>query len=218
LIGLPVLVAVGLHGLPVRALPNASVQLFRIDDGGLKAMPAFSAALEAAGPSSRPAALEVAQAGAAPARDVTVLTENGKLLNIRFADALPANLSGSLSLRRVNADSTVGDELELIPLDSPAVRISPDRRVLTIDPSYAIRQGESVIALLPTGDYVLPARLTPCIFEQPIAAVPVVNPTAVTAAKPFPWWLIPVVAAVGVGGCAAAGCFSGGGGGNTSSQ
>lgn len=208
--------AVGLQGLPVRALPNASVQLFRIDDGGVRAMPAFSAALEAARPARAPAATMLAQAGAA--RDVTVLQENGKLLTIRFADALPSNLSGSLSLRRVNADSTVGDELELIPLDSPAVRISPDRRVLTIDPSYAIRQGESVIALLPTGDYVLPARLTPCIFEQPIAAVPVVNPTTASVAKPFPWWIIPVAAAVGVGVYAAAGGFSGDGGGNASSQ
>lgn len=220
LIGLPVLVAVALQGLPVRALPNASVQLFRIDDGGVKAMPAFSAALEAARPARGPAATVLAQVGAAPAGNVTVLKESSNELTIRFADALPSNLSAPMSLRRVNADGTVGDELELIPLESPAVRISPDRRVLTITPTYSIRQGESVIVLLPTGqDYVLPARLTPCIFQQPIAALPLSQPVSVVA-KPFPWWIIPVAAGVGVGICAVAGCFSdnGGGGNNPSSQ
>lgn len=46
LMGLPVLVALGLGTLPARALPNASVQLFRINGDGVKPMPAISDALD----------------------------------------------------------------------------------------------------------------------------------------------------------------------------
>ena len=48
LVGMPVLLALGLGTLPARALPAASVQLFRINGNGVKPMPAISDALDRA--------------------------------------------------------------------------------------------------------------------------------------------------------------------------
>jgi len=53
LLSLPVLVAFGLFSSPARAMPAASMQLFRMDGNGVRAVPAISAAIEAV---SRPPA------------------------------------------------------------------------------------------------------------------------------------------------------------------
>ncbi len=65
LIGLPVLMALGLGTLPARALPAASVQLFRINGNGVKTMPAISDALERA-QLQKTALAQVPQADKAP--------------------------------------------------------------------------------------------------------------------------------------------------------
>ncbi|MEI7665874.1 MAG: hypothetical protein WCI65_07505 [Synechococcaceae cyanobacterium ELA263] len=62
LIGLPVLMALGLGTLPARALPAASVQLFRINGNGVKTMPAISDALDRA-QLQKTALAQVPQAG-----------------------------------------------------------------------------------------------------------------------------------------------------------
>ncbi|QPN64616.1 hypothetical protein [Synechococcus sp. CBW1004] len=56
LLSLPVLAAFALFASPARALPAASLQLFRLDGQGMKPMPAVSALLNATTQSQRPAA------------------------------------------------------------------------------------------------------------------------------------------------------------------
>jgi hypothetical protein len=58
LLSLPVLVAFGLFSSPARALPAASMQLFRVDGNGVKPLPAVSAILDSAqaGSATRPSA------------------------------------------------------------------------------------------------------------------------------------------------------------------
>ena len=58
LLSLPVLVAFGLFSSPARALPAASMQLFRVDGNGVKPLPAVSAILDSAqaGSAARPSA------------------------------------------------------------------------------------------------------------------------------------------------------------------
>ena len=84
LVGMPVLLALGLGTLPARALPAASVQLFRINGNGVKPMPAISDALDRArlqGNSLAQAAkspvLLVAQSSGAPVAPVTPATPLG---------------------------------------------------------------------------------------------------------------------------------------------
>ena len=65
-LSVPVLVAFGLFTLPARAVPAASMQLFRMDGHGVRAVPAISAAIAAAErPVSSPAATTATPLGRA---------------------------------------------------------------------------------------------------------------------------------------------------------
>jgi hypothetical protein len=214
-----------LSSLPAQAFPGASVNLVRIDGDGVRALP-LPSSMATPGPASQAPGVLLSQAGSnALPRDVTYLVSGNSDFVIRFAGPLPETLSGFISIRRrasSSSDLQAGEEVERIPLDSPNVQLSEDRRTLTITHDVVLRQGETFCALLPEGPYVLPNRITPCCFTLGAGAVSTerrTTPCALaplpTASNPFPWWVVPAGLGIGVVICAAAGCFSGGGGGGT---
>lgn len=231
---MPVLVAFGLFTLPVRAMPAASVQLFRVDGHGVKPMPAISAVLEAKAAEPSKARREspwMAQAGE-PATG-TGAPAPLAFLSQTFVSPLPNDLTGAIRLVEVAEDGTLGAMVEEIPFESSRVTISSDRLVLTVAPSTPIKPGQSVMLQLPSRSpagvpYVYPYHLasTPCLFKVPAttaaAALPAAAVAPAAAAAAIPTWAIVVGAVVvGVGVAAAAGAFSsnsGGGGSSPSSQ
>jgi hypothetical protein len=134
---------------------------------------------------------------------------------LSFATPLPRfGLDDYISIR-----DSGNTEVEQIRFDSSAVVISPDRRTITITPTQPVREGQTLAALLPAGNYVLPLATSSCFFQlaPPVAALPPAEPPA--APSQFP--VLQVV--IGIGGvalivCAIAGCFSGNGGTNSSSN
>lgn len=243
LLSLPVLVAFGLFSSPARAMPAASMQLFRVDRQGARALPAVTTLLEgtkAARPSGQtlaaavpPAAANPQSGTAAPRSSGTLLaqadTSSGAItvLGQSFAGPLPPNLSGNIRLVSVAEDGTLGGIVEEIPFDSPNVSFSPDRTQLIVRPSTPIAPGQSVMMQLPSRSpsglrFVYPNHLvsTPCIFKAtavsalPGAAAAPLAPAAAAAASGIPAWAIVLgVVVVGVGVAAASGAFSDGGGG-----
>lgn len=241
LLSLPVLVAFGLFSSPARAMPAASMQLFRVDGHGARALPAVAAMLEAA-QAARPDGRDVATtatppADARPQSGATVSQVSGPLLaqaneaaaglqvlSQSFAGQLPPNLTGNIRLVTVAEDGTLGNIVEEIPFDSPNVSFSPDRTQLIVRPSTPITPGQSVMMQLPSRSlsgirFVYPNHLvsTPCIFKATaVSALPGAGaaPAAAAAASSIPVWAIVAgVIVVGVGVAAASGAFSSGGGG-----
>ncbi len=229
-LSLAVLSAFTVGTLPVQAFPGASVNLVRVNADGVRALPG----LESASPAAPPPSLAsdgqlLSQAGAAPEEqsDVTYLLSGDEDFVIRYASPLPLNLTGNISIRRRSAvvgDASNGEEVESIPLTSGKVTISEDRLTLTIEHDRSLRDGETLCALLPDGPFALPQRLTPCCFQLAKAATSMSRKTSPcgyippSVSNPFPWWVIPVGLGIGVGICAAAGCFNGGGGGGGGSN
>ena len=246
LIGLPVLMALGLGTLPARALPAASVQLFRINGNGVKTMPAISDALDRA-QLQRTALAQAPQAGK-PVVQLIAQSDPASLGSLSnysqsFVGPLPANLSGNLRIVYIDPSTgTIGQVLEEIDVNGPNVTISPDRLKITIrlQPTSTIQPGQTVMLQLPSttpaGDPILyPNHLaaTPCQFTVtavsalPLTPVPVPAAPLAAAAAPVaaagisPLLILGAVIVIGVGVAAATGAFSGGGGGggtNPSSQ
>jgi hypothetical protein len=230
-LSLAVLSAFTVSTLPVHAFPGASVNLVRVNGDGVRALPGLDHALRSSQPGALPAhpLISQAQANDEPEGDVTYLLSGDEDFEIRYASPLPENLTGTISIRRRSTsagEGTNGEEVETIPLNSPNVTISEDRLTLTIKHDRALRDGETLCALLPEGPSPLPQRLTPCCFRLAKAATSMARKTspcgfiAPPTSNQFPWWIIPVGLGLGVGICAAAGCFnsSGGGGGGGSNN
>lgn len=237
-IAIPVLAAFGLFTLPVRAMPAASVQLFRVDGHGVKPMPAIStllaaqAAKSAVVPGPTPLLAQAGEAGTATNAPAPLTS-----LSQTFVSPLPTGLSGTIRLVEVAEDGTLGAVVEEIPFSSSRVSISSDRLVLSVVPSNPIQPGQSVMLQLPSRSpegvaYVYPYHLasTPCLFKVPATtaaagaaavAPAALAPAAAVGAAAIPTWAIVVGAVVvGVGVAAAAGAFSstGGGGGTSASS
>lgn len=210
LIGLPVLMALGLGTLPARALPAASVQLFRINGNGVKTMPAISDALERA-QLQKTALAQVPQAGkpvpqaGKPVVQLVAQSDPASLGSLSnysqsFVGPLPANLSGNLRIVYIDPSTgTIGQVLEEIDVNGPNVTISPDRLKITIrlQPTSTIQPGQTVMLQLPSttpaGDPILyPNHLaaTPCQFTVtavsalPLTPVPVPAAPLAAAAAP----------------------------------
>ena len=210
LIGLPVLMALGLGTLPARALPAASVQLFRINGNGVKTMPAISDALERA-QLQKTALAQVPQAGkpvpqaGKPVVQLVAQSDPASLGSLSnysqsFVGPLPANLSGNLRIVYIDPSTgTIGQVLEEIDVNGPNVTISPDRLKITIrlQPTSTIQPGQTVMLQLPSatpaGDPILyPNHLasTPCQFTVtavsalPVAPIPVPAAPLAAAAAP----------------------------------
>ena len=244
LLGLPVLMALGLGTLPARALPAASVQLFRINGNGVKTMPAISEALDRA--QLQQTTLAQASQPAKPVVELVAQSDPaalGSLSNYTqsFVGALPENLAGNLRIVFIDSNTgTIGQVLEEIDVNGPNVTISPDRLKITIrlQPTSTIQPGQTVMlqlpATTPAGDPIIyPNHLasTPCQFTVtavsalPVAPIPVPAAPLAAAAAPVaaagisPLLILGAVILVGVGVAAATGAFGGGGGGtNPSSQ
>ncbi len=236
LVGLPVLLALGLGTLPARALPAASVQLFRINGNGVKTMPAISDAIDQA-QHQNIALAQPSQAGK-PVVELVAQSDPASLGSLSsysqsFVGPLPANLSGNLRIVFIDPNTgTIGQVLEEIDLNGPDVTISPDRLKITIrlQPTSTIQPGQTVMLQLPSttpaGQPILyPNHLatTPCQFTVTAvsAVTPAVPPLAAAAAPGFPIWAV-VVGVLVVGGVVTAivssGNSNGGGGTNGSSQ
>jgi hypothetical protein len=223
---LAVLSAFTISTLPVRAFPNASVNLVRVNGDGVTALPGLQPKPTQPTPPSLAIdgqLLSQADQSDQESRDVTYLLSGDEDFEIRYASPLPLDLTGNISIRRRSAnasDGSNGEEVESIPLNSPNVTISEDRLTLTVKHGRELLDGETLCALLPDGPHALPQRLTPCCFQLAKAATSMGRKTSPcgffippSTSNPFPWWVIPVGLGLGVGICAAAGCFSGGGGG-----
>jgi hypothetical protein len=229
---LAVLSAFTVSALPVQAFPGASVNLVRVNAEGVRALPGLDPSLyrSPAPPSlaSDSQLLSQADRNDGDQNDVTYLLSGDEDFEIRYASPLPEGLTGNISIRRRSAtagDAQNGEEVESIPLNSPNVTISEDRLTLTIKHDRGLRDGETLCALLPDGPYALPQRITPCCFQLAKAATSMARKTSpcgyiAPSSNNFPWWVIPVGLGLGVGICAAAGCFnsSGGGGGGGSNN
>lgn len=211
--------AFSVNTLPVRAMPAAGVNLFRIDAEGVQALPdiqKISAALESQNPkptdplqsSEVQAEPLISQASpnrstSAPASndDVTLLPTGKEDWKICFDGPLPLfDPWEYLSIRNPAND----EEVERILLTSDRITYSENRRCMTIDPEIEIEPGEKFSALLPDGPNPLPQRVDPCSFAVAPAA-------AAAPAGGGAWWLLIPVAGLAI--CAIAGCFSSGGGG-----
>ncbi len=245
LLGLPVVMALGLGTLPARALPAASVQLFRLNGNGLKPMPAITDALDRAQLQSK-ALAQAPQAPQAVKAPVVLVAQSspaslGSLSSYSqsFVGALPANLAGNVRLVYIDPNTgTIGQVLEEIEMSGPNVSISPDRLQISIrlQPTSSIQPGQTVMMQLPSttpaGDpIVYPNHLasTPCQFTvTAVSALPLTPLTPVApagaplaAAAPTaaagisPLLILGVVVLVGVGVAAAAGAFSSSSGGGT---
>lgn len=205
-VSVPVLVAFGVSTLPARALPEASVEVIRLDRRGVRAMPGIGAALERAGQQTAQAtpaqvaagtptagAQDVAAAPAGPAadepRDKTVLSDSSASirsgLSQTFDGPLPANLSGTIRLVRLRKDGTPGDLFEEVAVPSSQVTISDDRLQLTVRTTKPIKPGESVLMQLPSSSpeglaYSYPNSLasTPYVFTVPAAGAAVAGAAA----------------------------------------
>ena len=209
--------AFSVNSLPVRAFPGGSVNLVRVNGDGVTALPGFQPPTAQA-PSSVPGAFELisqASGDVGAASDVTALPTGTNELEITYEGALPRfSNSEYISVR----NKVTGEEVERILLNSDRVSFSSDRRSITINPETTLTPDEVLCALLPDWPGNLPARSAPFCFTA-AAAVPA-PPAAVAppVTNPFPWWIIPVGLGVGLGICAAAGCFDGGGGGGGGSN
>ena len=221
-------------GLPAHAFPDARVNLIRISSEGVTAMPGLdqarlqvSAPAPATAPAPAPAPaplISEASPLAGPGAGPTLLSEAAKPLVMTFAGPLPQfGLDDYLLIRRKSDDPNVKKpEVEQIRFDSPSVVISPDRRTITITPTKPIEKGQTLTALLPTGNYVLPLATSSCFFQlaPPVAALPpVVPPTPAPPPPAFP--ILPVLLGIGAAaliGCAIGGCFSGNAATNSSSN
>ena len=180
-------------GIPAHAFPDARVNLIRISSEGVTAMPGLEQAqLPVAAPASSPGALISETPPPAGAGDgPTLLSEASKPLVMTFAGPLPEfGLDDYLLIGLKSDDNNVNNtEVEQIRFDSPAVVISPDRRTLTITPTKPIEKGQTLAALLPTGNYVLPLATSSCFFQL--------------APPPSPGWGPSSCRATGAGGSAA---------------
>ncbi|PZV05704.1 MAG: hypothetical protein DCF23_02370 [Cyanobium sp.] len=210
-------------GLPAQAFPNARVNLIRITGDGVTALPGLSqASLPPSGPAAPASAQLLSQATPPAAGGPSQLAAATDPLVLNFAGELPQfGPDDYVSIRVRSGDSSNGTEIEQIRFDSPAVVISPDRRSISITPSRAVEAGQTLAALLPTGNYVLPLATSSCFFElaPPVAALPPVIPPAPPPPPPFPVVTILLgIAAAGLICCAIGGCFSGNGGTNDSSN
>ncbi len=232
LVGLPMFLAMGLGTMPARAMPGASVQLFRVNGNGLKPMPGITDALDrvqaqrtALAQTPQPGQSKlmlVAQTGQGTVGSLSSYTQS-------FVGPLP-ELSGNLRLVYIDSNTgTIGQVLEEFDVKGPNVTISPDRLQITIQlpPNTTIQPGQTVMlqfpATTPTGEPIIyPNHLpsTPCQFMVTavstvpvVPAAPLVAAPAAAAAGISPLVILGVVVLVGVGVAAAAGGFDGGGGG-----
>lgn len=214
--------------LPVRAMPAAGVNLFRIDAEGVQPLPdlqKLKAALEARdkptqgslqSPESASEPL-ISQAGTdrgadstSSGVDVTLMPTGIEDWKICFNGPLPVfDAWEYLSIRNPVNDA----EVETIPLTSSRISYSQDRTCITIDPEFVIKPGEKFCALLPDGPNPLPRRVDPCCFAVAPPAAPAAP--AASTAPPNRWWIIPLVIGGAVGICALAGCFNGGNNGDS---
>lgn len=232
LLSLPLLVAFGLFSSPARAMPAASMQLFRLDRHGVKPLPAVSALLEGVPAGGTAQSAPAAARAASPTPDSKLVAQldasAAGLAELRqsFVSRLPSNLSGNIRLMSIAEDGTLGGVVEEIPFNSPNISFSADRTQLIVRPTTPIAPGQSVMLQLPSRSpsgvrFFYPNHLTstPCIFKATaVSSVPAaVAPAA--AASTFPTWAVILgVVVVGVGVAAATGAFNGDAGTNTSSQ
>ena len=207
--------AFSVNSLPVRAFPGGSVNLVRVNGDGVTALPGFQPPTAQA-PSSVPGAFELisqASGDVQSASDVTVMPVGSNELEITYEGALPRFSNNEyISIR----NKVTGEELERVLLNSDRVSFSSNRDTITINPETALTPDKVLFALLPDWPGTLPARSAPCCFTAAAAVPPAAVPPPVT--NPFPWWIIPVGLGIGLGICAAAGCFDGGGGGGGGSN
>ncbi|KMM17376.1 hypothetical protein [Synechococcus sp. GFB01] len=213
--------AFSVYTLPVRAMPQAGLNLVRIDNEGVQPLPdlqKLSAASRSALPSAgvaipadgRQADPLISQAASGSGTAASATDKDAKLLptgkedwTICYNGPLP-NFDSFEYLSIRNPKN--GEEVERISLTSSRISYSQDRTCMTIDPETEIEIGEKFCALLPDGPNPLPSRRDqePCCFT--------VAPPAAAAAPAGggPWWLL-IIPVAGVAICALAGCFNGGG-------
>ena len=207
--------AFSVNSLPVRAFPGGNVNLVRVNGDGVTALPGFQPPA-AQTPSSVPGAFELisqASGDVQSAGDVTVMPVGSNELEITYEGALPRFSNNEyISIR----NKVTGEELERVLLNSDRVSFSSNRDTITINPETALTPDKVLFALLPDWPGNLPARSAPCCFTAAAAVPPAAVAPPVT--NPFPWWIIPVGLGIGLGICAAAGCFDGGGGGGGGSN
>lgn len=223
-VSLPLLAAFGLFSSPARAMPAASMQLFRVDGNGVKPLPVVSALLEGGTTGSTPGAAGRApiEAAAAPRTEDLPLTQTGgsaaslSVLRQRFVGPLPRNLSGAIRLVSVGDDGALGPVVEEIPFSGPNVIVSTDRTELAVRPTAPIAPGQSVMMQLPSrslsgAPFVYPNHLasTPCVFKAPAMSSQPKPPAPTAGSTPY-WLIVAGAVVVGVGLTAA---FTGGGGG-----
>lgn len=124
LLSLPVLVAFGLFSSPARAMPAASMQLFRLDGHGMKPLPALSTGL------SSPAQTPTAMAAATLSRSNSPTSMGNGSSPSRTTSTLIAVADGSLSDPRVLEVKTDGT----VQINSQADKLTAalDRSTLTI--------------------------------------------------------------------------------------
>lgn len=130
LISLPMLVAFGLFSSPARAVPVASMQLFRLDGHGMKPVPALSAGLSA------PALTPTAMAAASLANSDSSTSRANRSQAFGDGATLLAVASGDLSdptVLEVKTDGTVQ-----INADANELRATLDPSSLTISFNLAI--------------------------------------------------------------------------------
>lgn len=223
LLSLPLLVAFGLFSLPVRAMPAASMQVFRLDGNGVRPLPALTSLLSHPGSTSRQTLAQAPAEVSTSQKSVEVPTGTSEL-SISFDTPFPDQLPANIQLLEVAEDGSL-KLLQDYPLSSSDLLFSPDRLKLTAKISQPLRTGQRVILQFPASTaqgivYGCPSTAgSPCAFQVieglPIGAAP-------AAASTFPTWAIVLgVVVVGVGVAAISGAFSsdgGGGGTNPSSQ
>lgn len=169
------------QSLPVRAFPNASVNLVRIDREGIKPLPDVQLLLSQGQPAPAPQAGGTAAAGTEPEAlpdDLTWLLSPGDELEISFGSALPASASGELVLRVAPAPTSglsgsgdPGEVVERIPFPSPQVFLSEDGLFMAIQPETLRKPGEITTVIFEVG--VVPDPDTPVRFAlaQPAIAM-----------------------------------------------
>ncbi len=158
--------AVACHTLPAQALPEARVNLVRIDGDGVQPLPDLTRLLRQAraietrpegAPEGEASAAEiVAQAlPAAVAAEANAgiffLPSASEDLRIRLRSPLPSAATGELLLRlqrspwqAATSGPEAGEVVERLPLSDDRVNLSDDRRYLQINPERTLQSGDVI--------------------------------------------------------------------------
>ena len=238
LISMPVLLAMGIGTMPVRAMPGASVQLFRVNGNGLKTMPGITDVLDRA-QAQRTAQARATESGQpepmlmAQSSSTTTVVDALSKFRQTFVSGMPTNLSGYVKISRIDPNTgLIGEDLETININNSNLVSFTNNRTeveIALDASK-VKSGDTLIVRWPEagpeGSFAFPNHITPCEFTAATAtatagaAVPLAAAAVpAAAAATFP------VALVVLGALAVAAIVTvvvvnndGGGGTNPSSQ